>query len=269
MKYYREKNREELVTVNTRIKQIVLVVIAGVLFGSSSAIAQTSRPSNTKSQAKVVYACPMHPDVTSTKRGKCRKCGMDLRRTKTVVADAPPESAPIDPVADPSIPKTEAYAFSSAKIPQARVLDQNGKQLNFYTDLIKGKSVAINFVFTTCTAICPSLAATFRRVQLEARARGLDVQLISVSVDPTVDTPERLQDFAKKFKAEPGWTFVTGDKAQIDSVLQALGVAVINKNDHTPMVLIGNDVADHWTRTYGLSSPKTIVDLIVAASSQK
>jgi cytochrome oxidase Cu insertion factor (SCO1/SenC/PrrC family) len=194
---------------------------------------------------------------------------MTLQRVKAEVVDAPPESAPVDPVADPSTPKTEAYSFSAAKIPHARVLDQTGKQLNFYDDLIKGKSVAINFVFTTCTAICPSLTATFRKVQQEARARNLDVQLISISVDPVVDTPERLQDYAKKFKAEPGWTFVTGDKAEIDSLLQALGVAVTNKNDHTPMVLIGSDVADQWTRTYGLTSPAKIVDLIVAASSQK
>src|SRR5918992_1390335 len=168
--------------------------------------AQTRRSSQTKTQSKVVYACPMHPDVTSTKRGRCPKCGMDLRRTKTEVSPAPPESAPVDPIADPSKPKTETYSFSAAKIPDARVVDQNGKQLNFYTDLIKGKSVAINFVFTTCTAICPSLAATFRRVQQEASTRGLDVQLISISVDPIVDTPERLQAFAKKFKAERGWT---------------------------------------------------------------
>jgi cytochrome oxidase Cu insertion factor (SCO1/SenC/PrrC family) len=255
--------------VTKRITQIVFLVIATVLFAGQTITAQTSRPSNTKTQTKVVYACPMHPDVTSTKRGKCRKCGMDLRRTKTEVADVPPETAPVDPVADPSIPKNESYSFSAAKIPQARVLDQNGKQLNFYNDLIKGKSVAINFIFTSCTAICPPLTATFRKVQQEARTRGLDVQLISVSVDPTVDTPERLKEFAKKFQAEPGWTFVTGDKSEIDSLLQALGVAVVNKNDHTPMVLIGNEATDHWTRTYGLSSPKKIVDLIVEAASPK
>ena len=252
------------------MSKVLLLIIAGVLFVSPAATAQTTRSSATKkSQPKVVYACPMHPDVISTKRGKCRKCGMDLRPTKTVVAEVPPETNPVDPVADPSIPKTESSSFSAAKIPHARVLDQNGKQLDFYNDLIKGKSVAINFVFTTCTAICPSLTATFHRVQQEARARGLDVQLISVSVDPTVDTPERLQEYAKKFKAEPGWTFVTGDKAEIDSILQALGVAISNKNDHTPMVLIGNEVADSWTRTYGLSSPKSIVDLIAGAASLK
>jgi protein SCO1 len=247
----------------------LLVLLLLVFAPSQFTFSQTKRTSTTKPQTKFVYACPMHPEVTSTKRGKCPKCGMDLRRTQTVVAEVPPETNPVDPVADPSIPKTESYSFSATKIPHARVLDQNGKQLDFYDDLIKGKSVAINFVFTTCTAICPPLTATFRRVQQEARTRGLDVQLISISVDPTVDTPERLQDFAKKFKAEPGWTFVTGAKAEIDSLLQALGVAVVSKNDHTPMVLIGNEVSDQWTRAYGLSSPKTIVDLIEAASSKK
>src|SRR5689334_4726157 len=251
------------------VARVLLLIIAGVLFVSPVVTAQTTQAARKKSQPKVVYACPMHPDVTSTKRGKCRKCGMDLRPTKTVVAEVPPEINPVDPVADPSTPKTESNSFSAAKIPHARVLDQNGKQLDFYNDLVKGKSVAINFVFTTCTAICPSLTATFHRVQQEARTRGLDVQLISVSVDPTVDTPERLQEYAKKFKAEPGWTFVTGDKAEIDSILQALGVAISNKNDHTPMVLIGNEVADSWTRTYGLSSPKSIVDLIAGAASLK
>ncbi len=250
--------------------RVVLMILAIVVFASPAVTAQTTTRSSTKkTQPKVVYACPMHPDVTSTKRGKCPKCGMDLRPTKTVVADVPPETNPVDPVADPSIPKTETNSFSATKIPHARVLDQNGKQLDFYDDLVKGKSVAINFVFTTCTAICPSLTATFRRVQQEARTRGLDVQLISVSFDPTVDTPERLQEYAKKFKAEPGWTFVTGEKAEIDSLLQAMGVAITNKNDHTPMVLIGNEVMDSWTRTYGLSSPKTIVDLIEVASLRK
>jgi protein SCO1/2 len=184
---------------------------------------------------------------------------MDLRPTKV----EPPKASAADATPEP---KTETSSFSSSKIPKTRVLDQNGKQLNFYDDLIKGKTVAINFIFTTCTTICPPLTATFHRVQQEARTRNVDVQLISISVDPTVDTPERLQAFAGKFKAEPGWTFVTGDKTEIDALLQALGAAVANKNDHTPMILIGNDVRDHWTRTYGLSSPSTIINLIEASS---
>ena len=181
------------------------------------------------------------------------------------------KSAQTEAKAEPpaaSEPKS-SEGVSSMKIPNAQVVDQNGKQLNFYSDLIKGKTVAINFIFTTCTTICPPLTATFRRVQQEAAARGLAVQLISISVDPTTDTPERLRDFAAKFKAEPGWAFVTGDKAEIDSVLKALGAAVSNKNDHTPMVLIGNDPSDYWTRTYGLTSPTKIVEIIDGASKRQ
>jgi cytochrome oxidase Cu insertion factor (SCO1/SenC/PrrC family) len=163
---------------------------------------------------------------------------------------------------------SSASSISSSRIPDVPVYDQNGKLVNFYSDLIKGKTVAINFVFTTCTTICPPLTATFRRVQQELTESAPDVKLISISVDPTTDTPERLREFAAKFKAGPGWVFVTGDKTEIDLLLQALGVAVANKNDHTPMVLIGNDVTDHWTRTYGLSSPMALEKVIVATANQ-
>lgn len=207
----------------------------------------------------VRYECPMHPDVTSTKAGKCRKCGMKLEKKSSTFAPQPAEEATPE----------STTSLSSMNIPDAQVLDQNGKELKFYSDLVKGKTVAINFIFTTCTAICPSLAATFRRVQQDAATRGVEVQLISVSVDPTTDTPERLRDFATKFKAGPNWTFVTGDKARIDSVLQALGAAVSNKNDHTPMMLIGNDASGYWTRAYGLTSPVKIVDLLVDAAKRK
>jgi protein SCO1/2 len=212
------------------------------------------------------YSCPMHPNVVSTKRGKCPKCGMTLVKQ----GEKPQTKADAEPAPESLAEARGASdAFSSRRIPDAQVIDQNGKQLNFYSDLIKGKTVAINFIFTTCTTICPPLTATFRRVQQDAATRGLDVHLISVSVDPTTDTPERMREFASKFKAEPGWTFVTGDKALIDSVLQALGAAVSNKNDHTPMILIGNDASDYWTRTYGLTSPTKIVELIDAAAKRE
>jgi protein SCO1/2 len=205
------------------------------------------------------YACPMHPEVTSRKPGKCPKCNMALTPTR---AKATKPTAPEKPT-------TDATTISSLRIPDVKIQDQHAKSLNFYRDLVQGKVVAVNFVFTTCTAICPSLTATFRKLQQQLAERKIDAQLISISVDPATDTPERLHAFAEKFKAEPGWTFVTGNSSDIDLLLQQFGVAVANKNDHTPMVLIGNEAAGYWTRAYGLSSPATLVKLITEAAERK
>src|SRR5262245_14665090 len=210
------------------------------------------------------YTCPMHREVTSSKSGRCPKCGMALRM---VGDEGAAEAAPVG--ATVGLQRNGTTSISSSRIPNIRVYDQNGRLINFYSDLIEGKTVAINFIFTTCTTICPSLTATFRRVQQELSERGLEAQLISISVDPTTDNTERLRDFAAKFKAGPGWTFVTGDKAGIDSLLEALGAAVTDKNDYTRMILIGNDLAGYWIRAYGLSSPAALVKVISEAAGRR
>lgn len=208
----------------------------------------------------------MHPDVTSKKHGKCPKCGMNLRAVS--VAAKPP--APVSG-SDAAATSNTELKTSGMRIPDTTVYDQNGQKRKFYTDLVKGKTVAINFIFTTCTTICPPLTATFRRVQQELGERvGRDIELISISVDPTTDVPERLKAFSAKFKAGAGWSFVTGDKMEIDELLKALGASVPDdKNNHTSMILIGNDSAKHWTRTYGLAPAATLVKAIneVAAGS--
>ena len=213
-------------------------------------------------QARAQYICIMDSDIKSRKPGKCPKCGMALRLVK---ADSKANKAG---AAEQDMP-AEADSPIKPQIPDVTVYDQDGRKLSFYTDLVKGKTVAINFMFTTCTTICPPLAATFRNVQREMKERiGRDVQLISVSVDPTTDVPERLKGFLKKFNAGPGWSFITGDKFEIDRLLKSLGAFVSDKNDHTPMILIGNDAGDYWTRTYGLAPASAIVKIINEAASK-
>lgn len=155
-------------------------------------------------------------------------------------------------------------------IPDVEVLDQHGNELHFYRDLIKDKTVAINFIFTNCTTICPPLAATFARLQRDMGDKiGKDVHLISISVDPLTDTPERLKAWGAKFKAGPGWTFVTGEKQEMDKLLNALGAAVSKREDHTPAMIIGNDAKGIWTRTYGLAKTSQIVGLILDVMAGK
>jgi cytochrome oxidase Cu insertion factor (SCO1/SenC/PrrC family) len=260
-----KKNKLLLTRVVTLTAVVAVTCFAAVipLPDLKVASAQT-RP---KPQVRKRYACPMHPEVSSFKRGKCPKCGMALR----LVENEPDKGAATINNDTPNAPVTkteDASSFSSSRIPDIPVYDQNGKRLNFYSDLIKGKTVAINFIFTTCTTICPPLTATFRRVQQDLATSVPEARLISISVDPSTDTPQRLSDFAAKFRAAPGWTFVTGDSTDIASLLRALGAAVANKNDHSPMILIGNDVAGYWTRAYGLSSPTALVKTIAEAANK-
>jgi cytochrome oxidase Cu insertion factor (SCO1/SenC/PrrC family) len=229
-----------------------------------------STPQAQKPLAKL-YACPMHPEVKSTRKGKCPKCKMDLRLVREDVSVANKENLvataavgePVTAVENTSASAGVPGSSKKMSIPDVEVLDQEGNALHFYSDLIKGKTVAINFIFTNCTTICPPLAATFARLQKELGDKvGKDVHLISISVDPLTDTPERLKAWGAKFKAAPGWTFVTGEKQEMDKLLNALGAAVSKREDHTPALIIGNDAKGVWTRTYGLAKISQIVSVI-------
>ena len=199
------------------------------------------------------YSCPMHPDVKSTKKGKCPKCGMELRPVKAEKTEVVEESAP-------------AAAPQNLNVPDIEVLDQDGRKIHFYSDLVKGHTVVINFIFTTCTTICPPLGATFARVQKELGDKAGDVRFISISVDPATDTPERMKAWGEKFHAGDSWTFVTGDKPQVDELLRALGASSARREDHSPTILIGNDLNGTWTRTYGLAKTSEIIRLIEEAN---
>jgi protein SCO1/2 len=145
-------------------------------------------------------------------------------------------------------------------IADAPVIDQTGAPRHFYTDLVKDRVVVMNFIFTTCTTICPTMGATFARVQRLLGSRN--VSLISVSVDPATDTPQRLDAWSRKLEARPGWTLVTGDKPEIDRLLRSLGVFTPTRETHTPTVLIGDARSGRWERASGFATPAAIVSLI-------
>lgn len=133
------------------------------------------------------------------------------------------------------------------ELPDVELIDQDGRPVKLYSGLIQGKTVAINFIFTSCTMICSPLGATFGRLQKELEEKK-DLHFITISLDPDQDTPQKLTSFASQFHRQPGWTLLTGHKPSIQKVLRALGGDVIEKELHTPIIILGNDKTGQWVR---------------------
>jgi len=156
----------------------------------------------------------------------------------------------------------EKKEAAKPSIPDVEVVDQDGKNLHFYRDLVKDKVVAINFIFTTCTYICPMQGATFAKLQAALGDRlGRDVYLISVSTDPVTDTPERLKAWGAGFGAKAGWTLVTGKKDDLDQLLLAMTGDPAGRGDHSPALFIGNYDKGVWVREYALAEPGRYIKL--------
>jgi len=135
---------------------------------------------------------------------------------------------------------------------------------SLYSDLVKGRVAALSFIFTTCTTICPLIGATLGRLQTElGQSLGEDVELISVSVDPATDTPQRMKTWGSQFGAKAGWNLLTGDKGSVEQLLKAVGLFTPDIQSHSPFLLLVNDRTGDWTRTNALeTSPTKIAELL-------
>jgi len=147
----------------------------------------------------------------------------------------------------------------SPQIPDVEVVTHDGKKVHFYSDLVKGRVVALNFIFTNCSTICPASGAMFANLQKQSD-RG--VHFISVSIDPTTDTPKRLTAWSQQFRTQPGWTLVTGKQSAIDQIVKAFGATTARPQDHQPLTIIGSDATHLWTRFYGLPGAEKVSSLV-------
>jgi len=148
-------------------------------------------------------------------------------------------------------------------VPDVELVNQDGETGRFVSDMIGDNLAAVTFTFTHCTTICPILDGIFKRLQNEiADELGQDTVLLTVSVDPTRDIPERLKQHAGKLQAKPGWSFLTGEQQTVTGLLKSLEVFAPNLLDHPPTVFVVDGRREVWTRLSGFPKPDKIVEIL-------
>jgi protein SCO1/2 len=165
--------------------------------------------------------------------------------------------------AEQAQPQTAEQPPAQKYFTDVSLTNQDGDAMRLYSDLLKGKVVVIDFFFATCQGSCLPMNRNLQKVQDSLGDRlGKDVYLISISVDPAVDTPAKLKEYAKKLNARPGWYFLTGEKANVDFALRRLGQYVENKQDHTNIFIIGNERTGLWKKVFGLAKAEDIIKVV-------
>ena len=165
---------------------------------------------------------------------------------------------------------TKTASAAANYFTDVELTNQDGKKVRFYSDVLKGKTVVVNAFFTTCTSVCPPMNRNMEKIQEALGDRvGRDVFLVSITVDPEVDTPARMKEYAKKFNAGPGWVFLTGKKENLDWALYKLGQYVEKKDDHTTIFIIGNEPTGLWKKAFGMANVAELVQVVESVVNDK
>jgi len=166
----------------------------------------------------------------------------------------------------------EAPAPASVKVVlrDAPLLDASGKRVRLSQDVIGGRIAVVNFIYTSCTTVCPVSSATFQQLQQKLGPRlGKDVVLVSITVDPLRDTPQRLREYGARYRPADGWRWLTGAKPDVDGALKGFGAYTPNFEDHPATVLVGDVRAGKWTRFFGFPSVDELVARIEAIQAAR
>jgi protein SCO1/2 len=146
----------------------------------------------------------------------------------------------------------------SYQIPDVTLTNQDGEDVKL-SDLINGKQpVLIDFIYATCTTICPILSAGYSHLQRKLGDHSETIKLLSFSIDPEHDRPQVMTEYLQRYQAKPGWDFLTGNRKDIDTVMHAFDAYVSNKMSHYPLTLIKVPGKEQWVRLYGLVGTKAL-----------
>lgn len=145
-------------------------------------------------------------------------------------------------------------------VPDVTLINQNGEKVRLRELLASDKPVIVDFIFGTCTTICPILSVSFSNLQQKLGNDSRSVRLVSISIDPEHDTPKVMRDYLKRYRSKPGWDFLSGSRADIDKVMHAFDAYIPNKMSHYPLTLIKAPGEARWIRLFGLMGSGEFMD---------
>lgn len=167
-----------------------------------------------------------------------------------------------------SIPFGSAHAadkkykrtVESYTIPDVILINQDGKRVRL-PELLKGDTpVVVDFIYATCTTICPVLSAGYLNLQNKLAQSKKTPRLISITIDPENDTSKQMKAYLLRYRAKPGWDFLTGSRADIDAVMRAFNAYIPNKMSHYPLNLVRNPKDGSWVRLFGIMSSREFLE---------
>lgn len=155
----------------------------------------------------------------------------------------------------PATAETARYERSVHEytIPDVILVNQDGKRVRFKELLESDQPVVVDFIYGTCTTICPILSAGYSHLQRKLGSKSESVQLVSITIDPENDSPAVLKQYLENYQAQPGWDFLTGSRRDIERVMTAFDAYFRDKMDHKPLTFI-REPDGKWIRLYGLLS---------------
>ncbi len=146
----------------------------------------------------------------------------------------------------------------TVEVPEVTLVNQRGDRVPLRAKLDSERPVFVEFIFATCTTICPVLSAGYASLQRRMED-PLQVELVSITIDPEHDGPPQLREYLDRYDAKPGWDFLTGNREDIDTVMRAFDAFVADKMSHRPLIFVHGPHADHWVKLYGFPGSKDLL----------
>lgn len=151
-------------------------------------------------------------------------------------------------------------SIESLAMPDVVLVNQRGEKVRLKSLVESGKPVVVDFIYATCTTICPILSAGFTNLQRKLGPDSARFQLISFTIDPENDNPGVMMEYLERYQARPGWDFLTGSRADINKVMAAFGAFFPNKMAHQPLNFILTREKGKWVKLDGMIGGRDLLN---------